>query len=61
MEIDIERLREDVIDYVGSAMASVAPMALIDVISAEMANPERLLQIAKQYDFDIGKYIINDD
>ncbi len=61
MAIDYERLREDVMDFIGTAMAAFAPMAMIDVIAAQKASNEELLQIAKRYDFDIGLYYIDEE
>jgi len=57
MDIDIERLRQDLIDYFGSA-TSIYTMAIIDVINIESADVYKLIQIAKNNGFDLNNYII---
>ena len=55
MNIDYERLREDLIDYFGSAMG-LFPMAIMDITKIENASNLELLEIAKQNGFDLIKY-----
>ena len=54
--IDIERLRRDLIDYYSAAMFIVSPVALIDLTKVETASDEELINIAKQNHFDLVKY-----
>ena len=56
-EIDFERLREDLVDYFGSAMFNGFPMAVVDVTQVEMASNEQLIQIAQSNGFDLNNYI----
>ena len=56
-DIDIQSLREDLIDYFGSAMFNVSPVALIDLTEVENATDEQVLRIAIKNNFDIGNYI----
>ena len=55
-EIDFERLREDLVDYFGSAMFNGFPMAVVDVTQVEMASNEQLIQIAQSNGFDLNNY-----
>ena len=55
MNIDYEKLRDDLIDYFGSAIG-LFPAAVMDVIKLENASNSELLQIANQNEFDLSKY-----
>lgn len=57
MEIDIERLRDDLIDYFGTAMGMFS-MAMMDVAKVERASESELIRIAKQNGFDLNDYEI---
>ena len=58
MEIDIERLRWDLIDYYGTAMMCGFGMLSIDVRFIERASDEALINVAIQNGFDLEKYRI---
>ena len=55
MNIDIERLRRDLIDYFGTAM-SVFPVAMMELSQVQNASPEKLIEIAKKNGFDLRDY-----
>ena len=55
MNIDYQKLREDLIDYFGSAI-SLFPIAVMDVIKVENASCGELLEIANQNGFDLSEY-----
>ena len=55
MNIDIERLRDDLINYFGTA-SFYNQMAMMDLIKVEKATPNELIQIALKNGFDIEKY-----
>jgi len=55
-DIDYEKLREDLIDYFGTAMA-YNPMAVIELSNVESASDSKLEQIASQNGFDLSNYI----
>ena len=59
VEIDIERLRQDLINYFGAAM-SFYPAALIDLSKVEKASHQDLIDIALNNGFDINDYIVKD-
>ena len=55
MDIDFDKLREDLIDYFGSAMG-IFPMVVMDVSKVERASKQELIKIAQQNGFDLRKY-----
>ena len=55
MDIDFDKLREDLIDYFGSAMG-MFPMVVMDVSKVERASKQELIKIAQQNGFDLRKY-----
>ncbi|MBQ8891655.1 MAG: hypothetical protein IJ068_02190 [Bacilli bacterium] len=59
MEIDISKLRDDLINYFGSA-TSFFPFASMDLIEVENASPSQLIDIAIKNNFDLDNYIVND-
>ena len=58
VEIDIEKLRSDLMDYFGTALGFF-PVATMDLIKVQNASDEELINIALKNNFDLNKYIIN--
>lgn len=58
-EINSEQLREDLINYFGTAMYSSSPLAIINLTEVEKANPDKLIQIARKNNFDLNNYLDN--
>ena len=54
-DIDYEKLRSDLIDYFGTAIAC-NPMAVIELSDVESASIDKLIQIAIQNGFDLSNY-----
>lgn len=59
MEIDIEKLRKDLIDYYGTAMFNASPLAIIELTKVENASPQQLINIALKNNFDLTEYETN--
>ncbi len=55
MNIDIEKLRDDLENYFGSA-TPMYPLAYADVIEVQNASPNELLNIAINNGFDLSDY-----
>lgn len=55
MDIDFDRLRDDLIDYFGSALP-IYPVSMMDLIEVENASDEELIQIALNNGFDLDNY-----
>ena len=58
VEIDVDRLRADLIDYYGSATFVGSPYAFGDVVAMEDATPEQLIQRAEDEGIDLHKYVV---
>ena len=56
-DIDIDLLRQDLIDYFTSAMFMVSPVALVDLTEVENASDDKIIKIALDNGFDLNKYI----
>lgn len=56
-KIDIDRLREDILDYYGTAMFNDFAMAAMNVQFIEMALDQDLIAIAQKEGVDLTKYI----
>ena len=57
LNIDIERLRRDLIDYFGAAIR-IYPVAIMDIIEVESSSYYKLIEIAKSNGFDLNKYVV---
>ena len=55
-ELDTERLRRDLEDDYGTAMASGFPMAMMEM-SVERASDRELIEMARETHADLSKYI----
>lgn len=55
MNIDFEKLREDLKDYYGTAM-SFMPMAVIELSEVERASNQKLIELALKNNFDLSDY-----
>ena len=53
-EIDIERLREDLIDYFGTALTN--EYAMVDLITVQTCRDEELVRIALKNNINIDDY-----
>lgn len=55
--IDIEKLRKDLMDYFEAAMFNGFPAAIVELGNVEKASAEELIEIAKDNKFNLGKYV----
>ena len=58
MEIDITHLRHDLKDYYGTAMFNASPMAIMELSKIEKVSEQKIIEIALEKGFDLGKYIL---
>ena len=56
IEINIEKLKQDLIDYFGTAMFNASPLAMIELSKVENSTDEELIEIALNNNFDLSKY-----
>ena len=59
MNINIEKLKEDLMNYFGTAMFSVSPLAMIELSKIEKASNQEIIKIAIDNKFDLNEYVIN--
>ena len=57
-EIDINRLRRDLMDDYGTAMFSGFPMAVMDLAKVERMSDRELVELARKKGVDLRKFII---
>ena len=55
MNIDFEKLREDLKDYYGTAM-SFMPMAVVELSQVERDSNQKLIELALKNNFDLSDY-----
>ena len=58
MNYDYERLRKDLVEYFGSALA-YNPMAIMDVHKAQNASNKELEEIARKNKIALTDYVIS--
>lgn len=58
--IDVDRLREYLIEYCGSAMMSGFPAAVLDVADIERAGGEELCHIAERLGVDLRRFVVRE-
>lgn len=56
--LDFERIRNDLMDYYGTAMSSGFGMAVMDLVKIQKASYEELIEYAQDCNIDIEKYVI---
>ena len=56
-EIDINSLRNDLINYFTGAYFNASPVALMDMIEIENASDYQIIQIALDNNFDLNDYL----
>ena len=59
LEIDIKKLRNDLINYFGTAIFNTSPIAIIELSKIENASPEELIHIALKNNFNLSEYQLN--
>ena len=57
-EVDVKRLRRDMIDYFGTAMSNDLPMTVVNLSDVERASVQELAEMAIKNGIDIRKYIL---
>ena len=56
MNIDIEKLRNDLIDYLGTAYYSGYGIAIVEISEIENASAEKIIELAQKYGFNLENY-----
>ena len=58
--IDIDRLRDDLEDYFGTAAFSGNPQAIIELEKVKRASDQQVISIAQRCGFNVNNYIEKD-
>ena len=56
MEIDIEKLRQHLINYYGTAMINSFPTAMTDLLEVENASKEKVLSLALKNNINFNNF-----
>lgn len=56
INLDIEKLRKDLINYYGTAMFTSSLLAIVDLSKIENMTDEQLIDFAKENKIDLKKY-----
>ena len=60
MMIDIQKLRNDIKDYYGTAVFNGFPMAMIDVINVDCLSDKEVVDLALEKKMNLEKYFIQE-
>ena len=61
IEVDVDQLRESLLDRAGSAAGAGFPAAMLDVMDIEDASPQELLVRAEREGLDLRVFATGDD
>ncbi len=61
IDINVDQLRESMIDRAGSAAGVDFPAAMLDVMDIEDESPQELLARAEREGLDLRDYAVDDD
>lgn len=61
IEVDVDRLRESLIDHAGSAAGVGFPAAMLDVMDIEDESPQELLAQAEREGLDLRDFAVDDE
>ena len=60
-QIDIDRLREDLEDYFGTAMFNGNPQSMMELEEVKRASEQELISLATRCGFNINEYTERED
>ncbi len=60
-QIDIDKLREDLEDYFGTAMFSGNPQAMMELEKVKRASDQELISLARRCGININDYTERED
>lgn len=61
IDIDVDHLRESLLDRAGSAAGVDFPAAMLDVVDIEDESPRELLARAEREGLDLRDFAVDDD
>lgn len=61
IDVDVDQLREGLLDRAGSAAGVGFPAAMLDVVDIEDESPQELLARAEREGLDLRDFAVDDD
>lgn len=61
IDVDVDQLRESLLDRAGSAAGVGFPAAMLDVVDIEDESPQELLARAEREGLDLRDFVVEDD
>lgn len=61
IEVDVDQLRENLLNRAGSAAGVGFPAAMLDVVDIEDESPQELLTRAECEELDLRDFAVDDD
>lgn len=61
IDVDVDQLRESLLDRAGSAAGAGFPAAMLDVMDIEDESPQELLSRAEREGLDLCDFVVDDD
>lgn len=61
IDVDVDQLRENLLDRAGSAAGVSFPAAMLDVVDIEDESPQELLARAEREGLDLRDYAVDDE
>lgn len=61
IEVDVDQLRESLLDRAGSAAGVGFPAAMLDVVDIEDESPQELLARAEREGIDLRDFVADDE
>ena len=61
IDVDVDQLRESLLDRAGSAAGAGFPAAMLDVMDIEDESPQELLSRAEREGLDLRDFAVEDD
>ena len=61
IEVDVDQLREGLLDYAGSAAGVGFPAAMLDVMDIKDESPQELLARAEREGLDLRDFAVDED
>ena len=61
INVDVDQLREGLLDRAGSAAGVSCPVAMLDVMDIEDESPQELLARAEREGLDLHDFAVDDD
>lgn len=61
IEVDVDQLRDSLLDRAGSAAGVGLPAAMLDVMDIEDESPQELLARAEREGLDLRDFAVDDD